>query len=38
VLVLGVLPLGADTGLEQMVVGLEGELRNGGNVVLKRLA
>lgn len=37
VLVLGVLPLGADTGLEQMVVGLEREFRNGGNVVLKKL-
>lgn len=34
VLVLGIFPLGADAGLEQMVVGLEGELRNGGDVVL----
>jgi hypothetical protein len=34
VLVLGVLPLGADSSLEKVVVGLERELGNGGNIVL----
>jgi hypothetical protein len=36
-LVLGVLPLGANTFLEEVVVGLEGKLGNWGNVVLKML-
>jgi len=35
VLVLGVLPLGSDAGLEQMVVGLLRERRDGGDIVLK---
>lgn len=34
VLVLGVLPLGPDTRLEEVVVGLLGKLGNGDNVVL----
>jgi hypothetical protein len=33
-LVLGVLPLRAHTSLEQVVVGLEGQLGNGSDVVL----
>jgi hypothetical protein len=36
VLVLGVLPLGADAGLEEMVVGLEGKLGNGCDIILFR--
>ena len=36
VLVLGVLPLGADTALEKVVVGLLGELGGRGDVVLKK--
>ena len=34
VLVLHILPFGADALLEQVVVGLEGELRDGGDVVV----
>lgn len=34
-LVLGIFPLGTDAGLEEMVVGLEGELGNGSDVVLR---
>lgn len=34
VLVLGILPLGPHAGLEKVVVGLEGEVRNGRDVVL----
>lgn len=34
-LVLGVLPLGAHTLLEEMVIGLEGQIADGGNVVLR---
>lgn len=37
-LVLGVLPLGANAGLEEMVVGLEGKLGNGCDIILKKLA
>jgi hypothetical protein len=36
-LVLGVLPLRADAGLEEMVVGLECQFRNGSNIVLSRV-
>ena len=36
VLVLGVLPLGADAALEEVVVGLLGELGGRGDVVLKK--
>lgn len=36
VLVLGILPLGADVLLEKVVVGLEGQLRDRGNIVLNR--
>ena len=35
VLVLGVFPLGADVLLEEVVVGLEGQLRDRGNIVLE---
>jgi hypothetical protein len=35
VLVLGVLPLGADAGLEEVVVGFEGKLGNGCDIILK---
>lgn len=34
-LVLGVLPLGANASLEEMVVGLESQLGDGGDVVLE---
>lgn len=34
-LVLGVLPLGAHTLLEEMVIGLEGKIADGSNVVLR---
>lgn len=34
-LVLGIFPLGADAGLEEMVVGLEGELGDGSEIVLR---
>jgi len=36
VLVLGVLPLGADAALEEVVVGLLGEFGSRGDVVLKK--
>ncbi len=36
-LVLRVLPLGANTFLEEVVIGLEGELRDGGDVVLESI-
>lgn len=34
VLVLGIFPLGADALLEEVVIGFEGELRYGSDVVL----
>jgi hypothetical protein len=36
VLVLGVLPLGAHAALEEVVIGLLGELGSRGDVVLKK--
>lgn len=38
VLVLGVLPLRANTGLEKVIIRLESELGNGGDVVLKGMS
>lgn len=38
VLVLGIFPFGADTGLEQVVIGLQGQLGDGSDIVLQVLS